>query len=273
MVAPRVHNVADAAGPEQWFKSLPIVTQYWLGATAIVTIASNFGILPVKQMIFSWSRIYENFEVWRLFTCFCYAGPFHINTIFTVYMLAQFSRQYEAGGPFNTGAGGGTADYIFMLMIGTVLILVSKAAIASIIKLPNVFCRNLVFYVLYTWSKRHPTSQANIWGVPVPAIYLPFAYLALSVFMGGAYMDILQGMICAHVYYFLADVVPQVQGRDVLATPQFLIDYFGVGEYRPVTAAPVPPRPPTGAGVPDNAAQRGTGGGYNWGGGRTLGRD
>ena len=101
------------------------------------------------------------------------------------------------------------------------------------------------------------------------AIYLPFAYLALSVFMGNSYMDLLHGIAMGHIYYFLVDVVPQVYGKDILTTPKFLIDYFGIGEYRPQQAPMMQARPAGG----DFAAPARGGGGYNWGGeGRPLGR-
>eukprot|EP00977_Amphora_coffeiformis_P011084 scaffold2655_cov179-Amphora_coffeaeformis.AAC.17 len=32
-------------------------------------------------------------------------------------LLVQFSERYERGGPFNTGAGGGTADYVVSKML------------------------------------------------------------------------------------------------------------------------------------------------------------
>lgn len=269
MPAPQIHNVGEAPGPEQWFHSLPLVTKYWFGATVVLTLAGNFQIVSPYQFVFAWNRVYENFEVWRLLSCFCYAGPFHINTLFAVYMLVQFSKQYEAGGPFNTGAGGGTADYIFMLMIGVSLILLSYPFIGSFLSLAPIFTRTLVFFVLYTWSKRHPTANANIWGVPVGANYLPFAYLALSVLMGGAWADILHGMVVGHIYYFLVDVVPQVYGRDIIQTPQFLVDKIGIGEYRPDPVVRVAPP----AGMRPGAAPR-EAGGYNWGrGGQALGRE
>jgi hypothetical protein len=78
--------------------------------------------------------------------------------------------------------------------------------------------------------------------------------------------------------------VPQVQGKDLLVTPQFLLDKFGIGEYRPERPpAVVVPGAGTGAaarraGIHDPAAPAGgagTAGGaaYNWGGtGRPLGR-
>jgi Derlin-2/3 len=156
-----------------------------------------------------------------------------------------------------------------------------------IMRIAPVFTRNLVYYVLYVWSRRNPTANANIWGVPVPAVYLPFAYLALSVFMGNAYADMLHGLAVGHLYYYLADVVPQVTGKDLLRTPQFLVDQFGVGEYQ-APVAPAAPRPAGGHGgaagparvaglhQPEAAAAAAPAQarGYEWGGtGRALGRD
>jgi Derlin-2/3 len=194
-------------------------------------------------------------------------------------MLVQFSKQYEAGGPFNTGAGGGTADYAFCMLFGMLSMLMTFPILPF--NLPPIFCRNMIYYVLYVWSKRNPTAQANIWGFPVQAIYLPFAYLAMTVFMGSSYLDMIHGIAIGHIYYFLVDVIPAVYGKDVLTTPRFLIDYFGIGEFQPAQqqAAPRPVagggggRPVGrvggvggGGGEPPAAPQRG-GGGHNWGGG------
>ena len=172
-----------------------------------------------------------------------------------------------------------------MLMILVGLTLVTYPLVLMVAPPPPIFSKNVIYAVLYIWSKRNPTGQANIWGIPIAAMYLPFAYLALTVFMGGAYMDMIHGMATGHVYYFLADVLPQVQGRDFLQTPQFLVDYFGIGEYQ----APVAPRPQQqpqqqqaprtgglGGGQAPNATVGGGGGGggHNWGGGgRALGRE
>jgi Der1-like family len=119
---------------------------------------------------------------------------------------------------------------------------------------------------MYVWSKRNPTAQASIWGIPVPAVWLPFAYLALTVCVGGSYFDLLHGLMVGHLYYFLAHVFPQVNGKDILVTPKFLIDQFGVGEYRPQRVEARPHEPA--ARRPDRDQ-----GGHNWGaGGQALGR-
>jgi Derlin-2/3 len=259
------------------------VTQVWFGATILLTLSVNFGIISPFHIIWSWPSIRNKFELWRVLTPFCYAGPFDFSTMISIYMLVQFSKQYESGGPFNTGAGGGTADYAFCWLLGSAMMLLTYPLIIGFFELPPIFCRNTIYYVLYVWSKRHPTAQANIWGFPMAAIYLPFAYLAMTVFMGNSYMDMIHGLAIGHIYYFLVDVVPMVYGKDILRTPQFLIDYFGVGEYRPQEPAAAAAAAPNrggfgglggGGGAAAGGAAAGDGyRGHQWGGaGNALGR-
>lgn len=216
----------------------------------------------------NYNAIKDGFQVWRLLTCFCYAGSFEFNTLISMYLLVQFSKQYEKGGPFNTGAGGGTADYAFALLFAMVTMITTAPIVRKyIMPVSTLYSKNLVFFVLYIWSKKNPTAQANIWGIPIPAIYMPFAYLALSMFMGNPIQYMIHGIAIGHIYYFLVDVVPAVYGKDILHTPQFLIDFFGVGEYVPVQ--PQYAAAPRGAVNPNEPR---AGGGHNWGGGgRVLG--
>jgi Derlin-2/3 len=216
----------------------------------------------------NYNAIKDGFQVWRILTCFCYAGSFEFNTLISMYLLVQFSKQYEKGGPFNTGAGGGTADYFFALLFAMVTMVTTAPIVRKyLMPVSTLYTKNLVFFVLYIWSKKNPTAQANIWGIPIPAIYMPFAYLGLSMFMGNPIHYMIHGIAVGHIYYFLVDVIPVVYGKDILHTPQFLIDFFGVGEY--VEAPPENAAPPRRAANP-NAPR--AGGGHIWGGGgRALG--
>ena len=237
------------------------------------------GIVSPINFLLIWENVKDRFEIWRLLTSFCYAGKFEFPTLMALYLLMSFSQNYESSGPFNTGAGGGSADYLFMLLFGAVAMMVTQPLMNLIVPISGrLMCRNLIYYVLYIWSKRHPTSNANIWGIPVKAIYLPFVYVIISLFVGAPYIYIIHGILVGHIYYFLVDVVPHVYGKDVLTTPQFLIDQLGVGMY-------VPPAPPAAA-QPAAAAQAGPRvgglggggaaaaprGGHDWGnGGQRLG--
>jgi len=167
---------------------------------------------------------------------------------------------------YNTGAGGGTADYATMLVFG----MAGTLASACVVELEPFYAKNMVYFVLYVWSKRNPTDQASIWGIAVGAAMLPFAVLGINVLMGNPWLEIAHGIAMGHLYYFLVDVVPQVYGKDYLHTPDFLINFFGVGQYVAPVAANVTTQD---GGVRSLGAQGGGGGGgYNWGsGGQTLG--
>ena len=145
--------------------------------------------------------------------------------------LVEYSRRYESSSGYNTGAGGGTADYVFALIFGSSVMLISYVFLKGMIM--PIFGRNLSYYVLYIWTKRYPTVQVSLWGFPIPALWLPFALLAIQAFIGNSFSDIVHGIAIGHFYYFLVDVVPVIYGKDLLHTPQFLIDYFGVGVYAP----------------------------------------
>lgn len=104
--ADNVQGANEPAGPQQMFNSLPLITRAWFGITLLLTVAGNFGILSPYYYVFKWSNIISKFEIWRVATCFCYAGSFDFNTLIAMYTLVTFSKNYETGGPFNTGAGG-----------------------------------------------------------------------------------------------------------------------------------------------------------------------
>lgn len=271
-------------GPQEWFQSLPILTRHWLGLAVVTTLGGNLGLIGINKLVFMWEPLKDNFEVWRLFTSFLYFGEFSLHMVFGLYFLVEYSKRYETGSGFNTGAGGGTADYAFCLLFGVVLMLLSYPFLTQYVM--PLFGRNLTYYVLYVWTKRYPTVQVSIWGFPVQALYLPFALGALYMCMGNPIADIAHGIAIGHLYYFLVDVVPLVYGKEVLHTPQFLIDYFGVGQYQPepTAAAPAAPRGASAAAgggggfaapgrvnPPADLRQRRMGGGYTWGEGRALG--
>jgi Der1-like family len=76
-----VHNINNQNGPAEWFQSLPIVTKYWFGATMVLTLSANFGVIDTRNLIWSWTMIRDRFELWRCLSCFCYAGPFSFGTL------------------------------------------------------------------------------------------------------------------------------------------------------------------------------------------------
>ena len=116
---------------------------------------ANFKLVNPMSLLWSFGMIREKFEIWRLITPFVFLGKFSFFTFMTLLNIVTYSKQYELGTPFNTGAGGGTADYAFMLLFGMICILISYPMICLITPIMPLFSSTLLFYVIYIWSKRN----------------------------------------------------------------------------------------------------------------------
>lgn len=98
---------------------------------------------------------------------------------------------------------GETSDYVFALFFGMAGILLSHVLLLP--KLPSFiiqhhqyhrfFNRHLTFYVVYIWSKQHQHHRVNLFGMPMAAAYLPYAYLCMGYALNNQQIpvDILHG--------------------------------------------------------------------------------
>jgi len=262
-------NVFGAGGPDQWFRSLPIITRTWLGSVLLITALANLDVLKWSELdLRQWQDVVRGpsgkMEAWRLITCFLYAGKFGWNALIGLHMMTQMSNRYETMGPIctrrmnlpppyngnnNTSPyypRGESADYAFALLFGMVGILLSQFLLFPYLPYSLTqgqhyifFHRHLTFYVVYIWSKHYPLHRVNLFGVAMAAAYLPYAYLLMGYALNNGQVlpiDMLHGMFIGHVYYYLACVVPEVlRGRlVVIATPEILVGFFHWIEVRGV---------------------------------------
>jgi Derlin-2/3 len=150
--------------------------------------------------------------------------------------LVQYGQALE-GGVFVAS----TADFAYLvLFVAAVLACVSLLipALGLYVTGPS-----LVFALLYIWCRHHPRSQSSIMGlVTLPALYLPWAFLAMAVCgVGGSPVADGGGLAVGHLYFFLTAIHPAAGGRRLLATPVWLSRALlraGVGRV-PVAAAGV----------------------------------
>jgi len=225
-----------------------------LVAVLVMTCGSSFGMINPASLSLNWTQIVHRFEIWRLFSAFFFYGTFGLPFLINLYLLVQYSSRYEES-PYNTGAGGTSADYAWMLMIGGA-ILCALGYCFQLVFMGEAFS----FMILYVWTRKNPDEQTSLFGFKVQAFYLPFALIAFRLLIGNPiFLDIL-GIGAGHLYYFLHYVFPSSYGQTVVKTPAFLREAFG-------GAVAQPPIGRAGAPAPRPQA------GHNWGGGRVLGAD
>ena len=87
---------------------------------------------------------------------------------------------------------------------------------------------SLTFMLVYVWSKRNRDVQMRFMQMfNFTAPYLPWVLLAFSVLLHNNAVVDLMGIGAGHLYFFLEDVYPQLQGgRRVLITPTIMCVHF-----------------------------------------------
>lgn len=279
-----VAQVGDGDTLQSWFNDIPIITKILFVSTILSGAGLSFGWLSAEPMVLIWPKVIHQFQVWRIFSAFIYAGSFSFNFAMHTYVLYENSRRYESN-PYNTGAGGNSADYLWMLLFAmTILLAVSYIFDMFVLSEP------LLYVILYTWSRREPTAQLSMFGIRFKSVYLPWAYVAIRMIMGGSITQPLLGIAVGHLYYFLVEVMPVSHNYRLIHTPRFCSSaiayltglspannagngFFAAAPAR--AAAPAAAAPTAAAAGGDGLRQRNPANArpaaYTWGQGRALG--
>lgn len=185
-------------------------------------------------------------QVWRLVTSWVFLGPFGMKFLFEMIWLLQYGNILET----QTFAFA-PADMVAMLLFGAVTLTVVSLAVPSL----GLFfvASPLVFMLLYVYSRNFPDQRSSIMGLfQVQSFYLPFAFLGITIIMGGNPIFDIAGIVVGHLWWFLTELYPAQGGRNFLETPEWLkqaVANLGVG----------PPPRPTDSTPSGFAAFRGSG--------------
>jgi len=236
---------------------MPPITRAWFVAVLATTCACSFGLVNPSSLILHYDLVVNKFEIWRLASNFVFIGPFSFPFVIQLYMLYQYSMQYETN-PFNTGAGGTSADYAWMLVIGALLL----CGIGFVLSIP-LLGQGLTFMVMYVWSRKNPEANTSLFSFSFKAFYLPMVLIGFNVLIGNPVQTPLCGIAAGHAYYFLHYICPSQYQFDIIHTPSFLIQWFG--------GRPSQRPPGLGGSGQQQGAPRGPYAGHSWGSGRVLG--
>lgn len=149
------------------------------------------------------------------------------------YMTYNQCMRYESN-PFNTGAGGSSADFIWMLIIAMTLFCVYAAYSGD-----RVLSTHVLYSIVYVQSRRNPDSVVSMFGFRFMNAYIPWVYVGINMLMSNPILPSILGIIVGHIYYFLVEALPNTQGFDIVRTPQFCEDLARLGG-DPAAAARAP---------------------------------
>lgn len=220
--------MADAS-IEDRFKAMPPITRAWFVAGLLTTIGVELGFVAPQQLYLDWGLIVNQFQIWRLVTCFHFFGGFGMKMAFNLFILCRVCYGYEDN-PFTVGThisgGRSSADFAMLMIFGALV----QSIIGYLMGLPFLGS-TLVFAVLYVWSRKNAEQNMSMFGMPFKGIHYPWVMLGLSVLLGSSPVPFLIGIATGHLFYFWIDVVPNHYADSfprslILQTPQFLFDFF-----------------------------------------------
>ena len=191
---------------------MPPVTRYYCGISLLLSFCMTYQIVSPYALLLDWEKVIYNFQVWRIFTTFCFLGPFSMSFIFGMMMLYYSVSVIE--------------DYFEQRHADLATLLVFNAIVAMLFAfLANdylVMESPFIFSLIYVWSKFVPDRQMSIWGFPVQSLYLPWVLMAFHLFTGGNPFNDLIGVAAGHSYVYLTTVLPESHGYELLKTPSIM---------------------------------------------------
>lgn len=196
--------------PLNLIQNIPPVTRAWALSAVVTSILVDLKLVSIQQIwLNSPGLIFKNYQVWRMFTCFCYFGGFDINLIIFVYYITQYSSKLEEG--FNR-----SVDYLWFFTVNLVIILNLNYILG--INSYGLYGNFLVDSLVYIWSKRNSDLQVRFLGFfEINASYLPIIsfLLNLTKTRNGVKYEIV-GYAAGHIVYYLSDVLSKFTGVEIL---------------------------------------------------------
>jgi Derlin-2/3 len=191
----------------------PITKCYIFSATLLMVLCSLDVVSPISLYL-NWQLVTEEYQFWRLITCFLFFGQFGLPFFWNVYVLVFYCSSLEDVA-FRTKS----ADFLWMLICGATMILFL-----------TYFCGNAFFVsgamvdlMTYVWGRRNSGTHLQLVCFSIRAPYLPYVLAFISFLMGGNIQDHLMGIAVGHTYYFFTDVYPLMPtslGVEIFRTPR-----------------------------------------------------
>jgi len=155
---------------------IPPVTRFLCAAQLVVSLPVMLKILSPFHVVLVWKYVFNNLQIWRIFTNF-FLGGSGINFIFDFVMLYRNSDSLES-----LYYPRRSSDYAWQLLVVAGAILTLSYPLSSV-----VHTRPLLIALTYLSSQLSPPgTQSSIFGlVTLPVIYYPYLMVGMDLLMSG----------------------------------------------------------------------------------------
>ena len=215
---------------ERIFIKIPPFTRYYMLAIAVITIASkiNDKKLFLDNIKLNYKKIFKNFEIWRLITCFLYIKSFSPQMLISFYFMFKRFKSTE----IKLIKQNKLAEFIMMIFYLCLFIHICNIISVYLFhrKSESYLTHHLMFAILYINCKRYPFKNFRIRFVNMQNQYVPYFLFIIRGMKSGVLKQLI-GIIPGIIYYLFKDVLVTNGNKDYLVTPKYLIDYVQKNYY------------------------------------------
>jgi Derlin-2/3 len=187
-------------------------------------IATYFKQLQViiYYIFLDYDLVFQNFQIWRLFTNILFIGGFSTSFLFFVIMIYMHFRNVEQ----NSIVLRVYAKFIMMIFYLLCFLNILNIFSYKIFGFKPGFtlAQQLLLAFIYIDSKREPQKMINLYFIPMKNAIYPYALIVFNIVSGAGIYDNIIGIIAGNIYFVLMDVLPQSKNLNLLKTPKFLVD-------------------------------------------------
>ena len=193
---------------------MPIITRTFTVMCTLVTCLIMNGSVSVGTLYLYFPLVLRpgRLELWRLLTNFCvFDTKFSLSWLLSIYFFARHSAFLE-----RTRFRNDTRRYALVWVYVVAALLALNAALYSAGMPFASFCAPflgsaLTFVFEYIWARLNPHARVAIFGVfAFPAPFLPLVLIGITKVFGGRAVHYVQGWLVGHIYFFFADILPQL---------------------------------------------------------------
>lgn len=207
--------MADLMGA---YWQLPPVSRTLTTAIFATSVGVYTGLIPAGLLYFH--KVFMFMmppQVWRLFGSYLVTQP-KLSILLDPYFFYNYISQLETSNPRFSRR----EDLVWYLVFVTT----SITFLDSVLDFNSGFyLQGLILALAYTLTQDQRGIKVNFFILTIPAQFVPYALIAMSLVMNGpnAIMIQLCGLASAHMYDFLTRIWPEFGGgRNILSTPAFV---------------------------------------------------
>ena len=153
--------MAEAEGPEAWYRSLPVITRGYMTAAFATTVVTQLELVSPMLLYLDFDLVLGKLELWRILTNFCFFGTFSLPFVFSMFFLVRYGKELET-----KRFDGRPADFLWCLAITGIML----TAVAYVLGNQPFLASSMLSAVIAPFvttpaAPAAPSAQPLMWGV------------------------------------------------------------------------------------------------------------